>query len=114
MAIGQAKIAPEFQGRVFGLLRTVAQAAVPLALAAAGPLADYLFEPGMAEGGALTPVFAGLTGTGAGAGMGVLLLLSGVLGLLGDLGGYLFRTIRDIETILPDQVPEEEPGEAPA
>lgn len=107
MAIGQAKIAPDFQGRVFGLLRTVAQATVPLALAAAGPLADHLFEPGMAEGGALTPVFAGLTGTGAGAGMGVLLLLSGVLGVLGGLGGYLFRTIRDIETILPDQVTDD-------
>ncbi len=40
MAIMQAKVAPEMQGRVFTLLNAVASAMTPLSLAVAGPVAD--------------------------------------------------------------------------
>jgi len=105
MAIGQAKVAVEIQGRVFGLLRTLAQASYPLALAMVGPLADHVFEPAMAQGGALTPIFAATVGTGPGAGMSLLMLLSGVVGCLAGAGAYLVASIRNVESLLPDQVP---------
>jgi len=108
LAIGQAKVPPELQGRVFGLLRMVAQASFPMAVAVMGPLADHVFEPAMRAGGALAPLFGSIVGTGPGAGMGLLMVLCGLIGSLVGAGAYLFPTIRRIETILPDQTP---PGE---
>jgi len=40
MAILQAAVAPEMQGRVFSILETLASGASPLGLAIAGPVAD--------------------------------------------------------------------------
>jgi DHA3 family macrolide efflux protein-like MFS transporter len=40
MAIMQAKVAPDMQGRVFTLLQAMASAMMPLSLAVAGPVAD--------------------------------------------------------------------------
>ncbi len=40
MAIMQAQVAPEMQGRVFTLLHAAASAMTPLSLAVAGPVAD--------------------------------------------------------------------------
>lgn len=105
MAILQLKVAPDVQGRVFGVARVVAQAAFPLALVVAGPLADRVLEPAMAPGGALAPVLGGLVGTGLGSGMSVLLLAGGILGGLIGFGGFLVRAIREVETLLPDQLP---------
>jgi hypothetical protein len=68
-AIWQAKVAPDFQGRVFATRRLIAQISGPLALLLAGPLADYLFEPTMMAGGGLSTVFGNLVGTGTGTGM---------------------------------------------
>ncbi|HEY76343.1 MAG TPA: MFS transporter [Thermoflexia bacterium] len=42
MAIIQARVEPEMQGRVFTLLRSVATAMSPLGMAIAGPVADWL------------------------------------------------------------------------
>jgi DHA3 family macrolide efflux protein-like MFS transporter len=71
MALLQATVAPEMQGRVFTLLGSVAAAAAPLGLLLAGPAADRLgvqaiFLAGgaicllMALAAALTPVVVGL------------------------------------------------------
>ena len=74
-AIWQSKVEPDVQGRVFAVRRMVAQFTVPIADLSAGPLADYLFEPAMAKGGALAPVFGGiLGGVGQGRGIGLLFL----------------------------------------
>lgn len=101
-AIWQAKVPPDVQGRVFATRRMIAQITVPAAMLIAGPLADYVFEPGLLPGGALVGVFGGLVGTGVGAGMSLMLLLSGVLGIFAGLGGYAFRAVRNAEDILPD------------
>jgi hypothetical protein len=55
-AIWQSKVAPDVQGRVFSIRRLIAWLSTPLATLAAGPLADYLLEPAMQEGGSLAPV----------------------------------------------------------
>ncbi|MEM8529431.1 MAG: MFS transporter [Chloroflexota bacterium] len=101
-AIWQIKVAPAIQGRVFAARRMIAALSVPIAQLAAGPLADYVFEPAMRPEGLLAPIFDGIVGTGVGAGMAVIMLLMGVLGVMIGLVGYLIPAIRNVETILPD------------
>jgi hypothetical protein len=101
-AIWQAKVPPDIQGRVFSVRRLIAQISAPLAMLAAGPLADRLFEPAMAEGGAWTGAFGWLVGAGPGAGMGLMFVFTGLLGAAVGLGGYLFPAIRNVEEIMPD------------
>ncbi len=101
-AIWQAKVKPDIQGRVFAVRRLIAQIAAPVSMLSAGPLADYIFEPAMAEGGAWTGTFGWLVGTGPGAGMGLMFLMVGFLGALIGLGGYAFPKIRYVEDIMPD------------
>jgi MFS transporter, DHA3 family, macrolide efflux protein len=67
MAIMQAKVAPEMQGRVFTLLHAAASAMTPLSLAVAGPVADAV---------GITPWYiVGGLGCLAMAGVGLLLPL---------------------------------------
>ena len=101
-AIWQAKIAPDVQGRVFATRRFLGQVSAPVALLIGGPLADRVFEPAMQTDGALAPVFGGLVGTGDGAGLALMMLVFGALGLLVGAGGYLSRSVRNAEDILPD------------
>jgi MFS family permease len=101
-AIWQAKVAPDVQGRVFAARRLIAWFTGPIAPLIAGPLADFVLEPRMQAGGALTGTFSWLVGTGPGAGMALLLIVTGLLASLVGLGGYLFPAVRDAETLLPD------------
>lgn len=101
-AIWQAKVAPDVQGRVFASRRLIAWFTQPIAPLIAGPLADYVLEPGMRAGGNLTGLFGGLTGVGPGAGMAVLLIVIGVLASGVGAVGYLFPAVRNAEIILPD------------
>ncbi len=56
-AIWMSKVKPEIQGRVFAARDLIAQIAIPLGAAIAGPLADRFFEPAMRTGGSLTGFF---------------------------------------------------------
>jgi hypothetical protein len=67
-----------------------------------GLLADNVFEPLMAVDGGLVPTLGGLLGSGPGAGMSLMLVIAGILGILVGVGGYAFRSVRNVETILPD------------
>jgi MFS family permease len=110
-AIWQSKVAPEIQGRVFATQQMVARAASPLAYLLAGPLADRVFEPFMAGGGALATGVGQVLGTGAGRGIGLLFVLMGVAKIAVSLAGMLNPRIRHVEDELPDAVPS--PAEAP-
>ena len=101
-AIWQTKVAPDVQGRVFTTRRLIAWLVTPISQLLAGPLADQILEPGMAEGGSLAPVFSWLVGTGTGAGIALLFIVTGLLAAMAGLGGYFFRVVRDVEDILPD------------
>ncbi|MFO7943680.1 MAG: MFS transporter [Anaerolineales bacterium] len=101
-AIWQAKIPPDVQGRVFSVRRLIAQVTAPIAMLLAGPLADYVFEPAMEEGGSLIPIFGDIVGTGPGAGMASMFIIAGIMGVIVGIGGYSFPVIRDVEIILPD------------
>jgi hypothetical protein len=113
-AIWQAKVAPDIQGRVFSVRRLIAQVTAPVATVIAGPLADNVFEPAMQSGGAWSDMFGWLVGTGPGAGMGLMLVLAGAFGATVGLAGYLFPTIRNAESILPDHEVASQPTHATA
>ena len=101
-AIWQAKVAPDVQGRVFAIRGMIAVAASPIAYLLAGPLADYVFEPFMASGNALSVTVGQLTGTGAGRGIGLIFLAMGMLISAATAIVYLYPRIRLVEDELPD------------
>jgi hypothetical protein len=113
-AIWQAKVAPDVQGRVFSARRLIAQLSWPIATLLAGPMADFVFEPAMAAGGALGGAFGGLVGTGAGSGMSLMFVTTGLMGVVVGLGGYAIPAIRNAEDILPDHDAALEPMPAAA
>ena len=101
-AIWQAKVAPDVQGRVFAIRRLIAWVSTPLAQLIAGPLADYVMEPAMQEGGTLAGTFGWLVGTGSGAGMGLMMVVSGLLASLVAFGAFSTNVVRNAEDLLPD------------
>jgi MFS family permease len=102
-AIWQAKVAPDVQGRVFAIRRLIAWFVSPIATLIAGPLADFVMEPGMRPGAFLSESLSWVTGVGPGAGMSLMILFSGVMMIAVALVAYsFFPAIRNAETILPD------------
>ena len=110
-AIWQAKVAPDVQGRVFAIRRLIAWVSTPIAQLAAGPLADFVMEPAMQEGGALAETFGWLVGTGNGAGMGLMMVISGLFVSVVALGAFTVPIVHNAEDILPDH---EQMAPAPA
>jgi len=108
-AIWQSKVPHDVQGKVFGTRLMIAQVSVPIAMLTAGPLADRVFEPRMMPGGSWAPIFGMLTGTGRGAGMALMYVLFGAGALLLSICSFAIRDIRDVETLLPDYTPAEQP-----
>jgi hypothetical protein len=87
-----SQVKPDFQGRVIAMSSTLVGVASPLAKLIAGPLADQVFTPAMAEGGLLTGIFGGLFGVGEGAGIALLYTFSSIgLIIVGIVGYRLWR-----------------------
>lgn len=101
-AIWYAKVPPEFQGRVLAADQMIGLTIGAIAPLIAGPLADYVFEPAMLPQGALAPIFGSIFGTTAGSGIAVLYVFTAILMLIVGVGGYAFRTLREVEVLLPD------------
>lgn len=103
-ALWQTKVAPDMQGRVFSVRRLMAQFAAPISYLLAGPLADNVFEPAMATGGALAGSIGSVIGTGSGRGIGLIFLLMGI-GTIGVAAlTYAMPHIRNLENDLPDMI----------
>jgi len=103
-AIWQAKVAPDIQGRVFALRRTIGWSSQMVAPLLAAPLADYVFKPGMAEGGVLAAIFGPIVGVGSNHGVGVLISLLGLLMTVVCVVAFANHYIRDVEIDIPDHV----------
>ncbi|MEP7134806.1 MAG: MFS transporter [Chloroflexota bacterium] len=101
-AIWQSKVAPDVQGRVFAVRRTIAQSSGLIAPLLAAPLADYIFKPGMTEGGALALILGPIFGVGANHGVGVLISVLGLLSVGVSVIAFTNRHIRNVEIELPD------------
>jgi len=76
----------------------------------AGPLADNVFKPLLAEGGALAGSVGLVLGVGPGRGTGLMFVVIGFLAILAAGSGYLNPRVRKVEDELPDAI-EEKPVE---
>lgn len=79
----QSSVPVALQGRVHATLAATSLATMPLAFPIAGPLADYVFEPLLADGGMLAGNVGRVIGVGAGRGIGLLFVILGsfIIGL---------------------------------
>ncbi len=101
-AFWQSKVVPDVQGRVFSARSMIGGVARPLALLISGPLADKVFEPAMSNGGTLAKLFGWLTGIEPGAGFSLLFVITGLFCFGTAAVGYMFKSIKDVDSILPD------------
>ncbi len=101
-AIWQAKVEPDVQGRVFAVRRVLAQAAGPLAMLMAGPLADSVFEPLLQEDGALADTVGAVIGVGPGRGIAFLFIILGGLSIMFTLIAFMYPRLRNLEEEIPD------------
>jgi MFS family permease len=101
-ALWQAKVEPDVQGRVFAVRRVLAQAAGPVAMLMAGPLADRVFEPLLQEGGVLADSVGEIIGVGPGRGIAFLFVILGVLSIVFTIIAYLYPRLRNLEDEIPD------------
>lgn len=100
----QTKVPPGVQGRVFAIRRMISQAIAPVAILLAGPLADNVFEPMLADGGSLAGSVGSVIGTGTGRGVAFMFIVTGLMTAVIGVIGYLMPRIRHLETELPDHV----------
>jgi len=89
MVLLQTKVLPEVQGRVFSAVRMLAWATIPVAYVLSGMLADAVFEPAMAQGGALAGSIGQIIGVGEGRGIALMFIVGGVLTLAVTLAACL-------------------------
>jgi len=101
-AIWQSKVPANKQGRVFAARGVIAQGASAFSMILVGPLADKVFEPAFMDGGSMAEQFGWLVGTGPGAGMAFMILVSGLISAMVAIIAYSIRTIREVETLVPD------------
>jgi MFS family permease len=100
-ALIQANVPSDRLGRVFGAVLFMSQGSVLVATVAAGPLADYVFEPQAARGTGLVDLLRPLVGAGPGTGMATMLLLAGVCGIAVAVWGLANGPVRDLERSHP-------------
>ncbi|NEP60780.1 MAG: MFS transporter [Symploca sp. SIO2G7] len=101
-AIWYAKVPPAIQGKVLAADTLVGLIVGAIAPLMAGPLADYIFEPAMAPGGWLTPIFGPWLGTGSGSGIALMYGISAIAMIAVGIAGYGFTSLREVERIIPD------------
>jgi len=105
-AITQIKVPPDFQGRIFSIMFMLARSSVPIGYLLAGPLADRVFEPWLAPGGALAGSVGQVIGVGPGRGIGLMFMIAGLGMWLSTLVMYLYPRLRLVEDELPDMLPD--------
>lgn len=112
-AILQARVPSDVLGRVFATASMLARLSAPLAYFLAGPLADRVFEPAMAPGGALAGSFGRWIGTGEGRGIALMFLISGVVCMAAAGAAWLSPRLRHVEDAEPEPAPSSPGAPAP-
>jgi DHA3 family macrolide efflux protein-like MFS transporter len=126
-AVIQLNVDPDIQGRVFSVLVMVSNAALCLAYAIAGPIADHVFEPLLRPGGALVESVGRVLGVGNGRGIAFMVLLLAIVVLIIAGFGYTGPALRSLsdrpmrkpaatpdKTAAPDQSAASDEAVAPA
>jgi DHA3 family macrolide efflux protein-like MFS transporter len=75
----QTRVPADLQGRMHATLAATGFATMPFAYLLAGPLADYVFNPLMVDGGILASSVGRIIGVGESRGVGLLYILLGVV-----------------------------------
>jgi hypothetical protein len=103
LAIVQAKVGLELQGRVIATGIMLSWLMVPAGFLAAGPLAARVFQPLL--DGPLAGSVGAVVGTGPGRGIALLVIAAGVASVLLGLAAFGVRRVRRLEDDLPDVIP---------
>ncbi|MEU5940240.1 amino acid adenylation domain-containing protein [Micromonospora sp. NPDC047548] len=101
LAIVQAKVGLELQGRVLSMGQMLSWLMVPAGFLTAGPLAEHVFAPMVSSDG----VLAAVVGTGPGRGMALAAIVAGLCALALAGVGIAYEPIRNVEDELPDNDP---------
>ncbi|MEM8721065.1 MAG: MFS transporter [Cyanobacteria bacterium P01_G01_bin.39] len=96
-AIWYKKVPAQLQGRVLSADHLVGLIVSAVSTLVAGPLADYVFEPAMQPGGALTGIFGSIFGIGNGSGMALLYVITAIWMMLIGIGGYFSSRLLQAE-----------------
>ena len=109
--IWQVKAAPAVLGRIFSLRVALGMGMMSLGVLSGGPLAQHVFEPLMADGGALAGSVGQLIGVGEGRGIALIYIITGLTLIALVVVSAFTRSLRLLEDIVPDYVPagEEQP-----
>jgi MFS family permease len=91
LALWQAKVEADVQGRVFAARHWLTQIPYLLGIAAAGPIAEFGLKPAAGPGGA-----------GPAAGIAVSIICAALAGGAVFLAGYAFPFLRKADDLLPD------------
>ena len=110
--IWQRKVAPEVQARVFSFRNAISNAMVPVGYLISGRLADSVFEPNLAAGGAWADTLGLVYGVGVGRGAAVMITMFGLISLVVLVLSWLNPNIREIEVRLPEYPVEPEASAA--
>lgn len=89
-------IPDEMQGRVFAVRNAIQFGTIPIGILLGGFLADYVFEPFLAESNPVTAALHLLVGEGPGSGMAVMFLCTGICGSLFSFLSYHSREIQKL------------------
>lgn len=100
--IWQSKVPAAIQGKVFSVRSLLATSSAPVAFALAGPLADRVFEPLLAPGGALVESVGSIVGVGKGRGIGLQFVALGLMVLVAVALAWRSRHLRCLEEDMPD------------
>ncbi|MGW2089589.1 non-ribosomal peptide synthetase/MFS transporter [Streptomyces sp. NPDC001880] len=98
LAILQAKVGLELQGRVVATNQMLATGLMPLGFLLTPVLLHHLFDPLVGH----APFLQIVGGTGPGRGMGLLMITGGLLLAVWGFLGLRYRPLRHIESRLPD------------
>lgn len=107
----QRVIAPERQGRVFGLAQSVEQAASPITAFVIGPITQWIFIPFMTTGAGVN-LIGDWFGTGTDRGIALVFTLSGFIGLAVTLLAQRSSAYRALSRSYQSQRHEPEMSEA--
>ncbi|MFG3422746.1 amino acid adenylation domain-containing protein [Micromonospora sp. NPDC048063] len=105
LAIVQAKVGLELQGRVLATTLMLSWLMVPAGFLTAAPLAEGVFEPLMATGDGIAGSLGAVIGHGPGRGIALTAIVAGLCTLALAAAGWAYRPIRRLEDELPDADP---------
>jgi MFS family permease len=98
LSIWQSKVEADVQGRVLSAKHFITQVPYLLGVLASGLLAEKVMRPLLQQDTSIAHWFGGASG----AGMSLLMILAGISGAVIFLLGFIFRNIREIDSLIPD------------